>query len=136
MLLTRDAEAWKQVGNDRFRAGNFAEARDAYEHALVNIAQSDLREKCVVLSNLANTEFALGETVRAVERASEAVAADPSWVKAYWRKGQALEKLGEPQLAAFEYLNGLHVIDSFGDNNNQQKVLLANLKRIEGDLAW
>lgn len=126
-------EELKASGNDNFRAQRFEAAIDDYERALECLGPQD--QRVVLLSNLANAEFALGRWNQAVQRASDAIQADPGWLKAYWRKAQALEKLGESQLAALEYVNGLNACKRIV-SDSQQKLFVSNLDRVESSLEW
>lgn len=135
-----DAEARRQAGNAKFRAGEIAAAREEYEKALkllqkdrlVDLEADDdsvLRaEKCRVptLLNLAlcclktGSPPSSGDAGRALELCEEVLEAEPNNPKATYRKGKALKELGDLAEAEYELVRACRL--SPGDAEVRQEL--------------
>ncbi|KAF8553339.1 TPR-like protein [Imleria badia] len=80
------SDALKEEGNAFFRNGNFSDAVDRYQQAIEVHGPS---VKPVLLSNLAAAYLKLGMYPEAHDAADKALAADPTSVKARYRRGMA-----------------------------------------------
>jgi len=89
----------KRRGNCAFKAKKMNEAKVLYSKALEhNPKITSLR------GNRSAVNLAMGEYAAALHDANAAIEIDGSWVKGYYRKGQALNKLGRhlESMAAFQ----------------------------------
>ena len=77
--------ALREKGNTAFKAGEFALAVEAYGEALA------LEDTPVLRSNRSAALLAIGEHEAALVDAEAALALQPGWSKAHWRRGAALE---------------------------------------------
>lgn len=104
MSLSLKADHLKRRADDDARAGRYADACARYEKAL----QAGLGMQDRVKAH-ANRSLALeraGRSEEALVEAEKALEADPSFAKALWRKGRALEALGKHATALTAYSNG------------------------------
>ena len=89
MPLASKAAGVRQEGNALFRAGKREEAAAVYSTAIDLCAQD-----ATLFSNRAACRLHLGDAQAALQDAEQAVALEPSWAKASFRRGAALLKLG------------------------------------------
>jgi tetratricopeptide (TPR) repeat protein len=87
----QDAEELKKLANDLFIANKFAEAEVLYNQALSLTDKDDL--KVLLHTNCAAALIGMHKYEEALFHANAAIALDPTWVKAYYRKSSALESL-------------------------------------------
>lgn len=93
MITSQDQlELIKEKGNDAFKAGKFSEAEILYSECLQS---EDNTFRVVILTNRAAARLSLNKINEALLDAEEALALDPKYLKAYYRKASALEKLGK-----------------------------------------
>lgn len=100
------AEDLKNLGNKAFGEGDFVNAERYYLDAIaIN------NESHILYTNLAATYLSLSKFPEALDAADKAIAIDATWLKAYFRKATALEKLGRhresfegPMLNTMSYL--------------------------------
>jgi len=130
-------EKAKTAGNDAFLRKRFDAAELAYRDGLEKLAalcedaahededsSKRRRMRVVLLCNRANALSALGRFEEAVVDANSAIALDPSWAKAYYWKGQSLEKLGRSKNAKMTYLAAIRA----GCDENMFRELVRKLK--------
>ena len=107
----------KTIGNGYFKKKEYSEASAKYKAALacfldedghikqdiMDDASTDVAalelEQAKTLSNLAECCLRTGEFGVALEYASDAVDADPSWLKGYYKRAKAHEGLGDVESA-------------------------------------
>eukprot|EP00996_Jenningsia_fusiforme_P001450 NODE_2332_length_1228_cov_30.037320_g2126_i0.p1 GENE.NODE_2332_length_1228_cov_30.037320_g2126_i0~~NODE_2332_length_1228_cov_30.037320_g2126_i0.p1 ORF type:complete len:205 (-),score=38.25 NODE_2332_length_1228_cov_30.037320_g2126_i0:149-763(-) len=120
-----DAKAKKECANGKFKAQEWAEARQGYKDALRVIGkrawrtgkpeldeeQSALRVQ--LLNNVAAVYFQEGDMKLAAEHCSEALALDPKNARALLRRGRALVALNEFEAAQADLLP---LLDADPDN--------------------
>jgi len=92
--------------------GLFAEAIDAYEHAL----QVSGPPVAALLRNLARVNVKLGQYAKAHETATAALVVAPNDARAYWYRGQAAKGLGESTKALEDWQQAARL----GDREAQQ----------------
>jgi len=97
------AEA-KERGNDKFRAGDYAEAIKDYEDSLRRKP-----DNAPVYSNMAACLAKLGHFPAAVEKCDKCIELDPTFVKAYTRKGGFQFYLKEYHKAIKSYTKALEL---------------------------
>lgn len=90
-LCTATPPASLPAGNAHFRAGEYEHACAAYTAALKEEPDAAL------YSNRSAARLKLGQAAAALADAQEAVRLRPSWDKAHFRQGCALEELGQLQ---------------------------------------
>ncbi|KAF8061751.1 hypothetical protein FPV67DRAFT_1452635 [Lyophyllum atratum] len=83
-VKSAELEAEKNVGNELFKAGRYAEAVDVYQDALGMFGS-----KAVLYSNLAAAYLKLEDYDQAEEAATKALLSDPLMLKARYRRGLA-----------------------------------------------
>ncbi len=86
-----DPEELKKMANDLFIKNQFSEAEALYRQALNFTDKVDL--KTVLHTNLSASLIGMHRLEEAIDHADAAIALDPTWVKAYYRKSSALESL-------------------------------------------
>ncbi|KAI9461374.1 hypothetical protein HD554DRAFT_1520179 [Boletus coccyginus] len=87
----KKSDALKEEGNVFFRSGKFREALDRYQQAIDVHGPS---VKPVLLTNLAAVYLKLGMYPEAHDAADRALVADPTSVKARYRRGMARKHMG------------------------------------------
>lgn len=94
---------WKELGNQAFRNQDFVKAKKHYTRALLQLhhpipatssALFSPKESAVLHSNRSAANFKLGGTHFAFADAWRCIELDPSFLKGFFRAGQALETLG------------------------------------------
>lgn len=93
-VMSAEAEDFKNQGNDAFRDSHFQLAYDLYSKAV----EADGGKNAVYLANRAFAALKLEEYGQVIDDATAALAVDPTFFKAYWRRGVAkfaLQKLDE-----------------------------------------
>lgn len=114
----------KERGNKAFKAQQFAQAEALYSDAISECDQlHDPPDIHVLLANRAAARLRLGDGAGALQDASAAAAADPSYCKAHFRKGQALHALGQEE----EACHALRAALSLEPGNKEVAALLAAL---------
>ena len=81
----------KAVGNNHYTSSQFAEADEIYTDLLMRFPD---RDRVIILTNRSATRLSLGRLQESLDDANAAIQLDKKWVKAYYRKATALEKLG------------------------------------------
>ncbi|KAL6633528.1 hypothetical protein ACP70R_026199 [Stipagrostis hirtigluma subsp. patula] len=89
-----DPEKLKELGNEEYRQGHYAEAVALYDQAIMMDAR-----RPAYWSNKAAALAALGQLIEAVGDCKEAVRIDPSYDRAHHRLGGLYLRLGEPDKA-------------------------------------
>lgn len=108
------ATKYKEQGNKEFKNGNYTQAIEHYTKA---IAQQ--KEK-TFYTNRATCFFHLEKYNKCVSDCNEAIALDPTFGKAYYRKADALMTMGKIQ-EAVETMN--RAIELKADDENMRKKL-------------
>jgi serine/threonine-protein phosphatase 5 len=96
------AEKAKTEGNEFFKQGKYSEAVEAYSTAINHSCDSP--KSAIYLSNRALCNIKIENYGLAIEDSEAAIKADPSYIKAYYRKGSAYFALAkyEPALQTFK----------------------------------
>ncbi|KAK1619907.1 hypothetical protein QYE76_025424 [Lolium multiflorum] len=89
-----DPEKLKELGNEEFREGHYAEAVALYDQAIIMDPT-----RPAYWGNKAAALAALGRLIEAVADCREAVRIDPSYARAHHRLGGLYLRLGEPDKA-------------------------------------
>ncbi|TVU28571.1 hypothetical protein EJB05_20093, partial [Eragrostis curvula] len=93
-----DPEKLKELGNEEYRQGHYAEAVALYDQAIIMDAK-----RPAYWSNKAAALAALGRLLEAVADCKEAVRIDPSYDRAHHRLGGLYLRLGEPDKAIHHF---------------------------------
>ncbi|XP_062217569.1 inactive TPR repeat-containing thioredoxin TTL3-like [Phragmites australis] len=93
-----DPEKLKEMGNEEYRQGHYAEAVALYDQAIMMDAR-----RPAYWSNKAAALAALGRLIEAVSDCKEAVGIDPSYDRAHHRLGGLYLRLGEPDKAIHHF---------------------------------
>ncbi|KAJ1281099.1 hypothetical protein BS78_04G282300 [Paspalum vaginatum] len=93
-----DPEKLKEMGNEEYRQGHYAEAVALYDQAIMMDAR-----RPAYWSNKAAALAALGRLIEAVGDCKEAVRIDPSFDRAHHRLGGLYLRLGEPDKAIYHF---------------------------------
>uniref|UniRef100_K3YZ51 Uncharacterized protein n=2 Tax=Setaria italica TaxID=4555 RepID=K3YZ51_SETIT len=93
-----DPEKLKEMGNEEYRQGHYAEAVALYDQAIMMDAR-----RPAYWSNKAAALAALGRLIEAVADCKEAVRIDPSYERAHHRLGGLYLRLGEPDKAIYHF---------------------------------
>ncbi|XP_062220964.1 TPR repeat-containing thioredoxin TTL4-like [Phragmites australis] len=93
-----DPEKLKEMGNEEYRQGHYAEAVALYDQAIMMDAR-----RPAYWSNKAAALAALGRLIEAVGDCKEAVRIDPSYDRAHHRLGGLYLRLGEPDKAIHHF---------------------------------
>lgn len=93
-----DPEELKEMGNEEYKKGNFAEAVALYDRAILMDPQ-----KAAYWSNKAAALIGLGKLLDAVTECREAVRIDPSYFRAHHRLATLYLRLGEADRALHHY---------------------------------
>ncbi|GBG24884.1 Small glutamine-rich tetratricopeptide repeat-containing protein [Hondaea fermentalgiana] len=117
-------EALKSRGNAAFLAKDLDLALELYSRGLETLGppsreedggdsdettkEKDIRLRCALLTNRANTRFLQKDYIGAVRDADEALLIDPNWEKAHFRKGQAYMQMGDAEKATQAYRKALN----------------------------
>jgi tetratricopeptide (TPR) repeat protein len=124
-----NAEECKAQGNKLFAAGDYAAAVECFKQAVALSSTPNAG----YLTNLAASRLRMGDWDAAVRDADAALAADGTHVKAWFRKGQALEGKCDWDGAEAAYRGGLeHMPDSEQLKAGLESVSAARLKSKEG----
>eukprot|EP01063_Lacrimia_lanifica_P019805 TRINITY_DN27219_c0_g1_i1.p1 TRINITY_DN27219_c0_g1~~TRINITY_DN27219_c0_g1_i1.p1 ORF type:complete len:711 (+),score=310.36 TRINITY_DN27219_c0_g1_i1:65-2134(+) len=91
---------WKQRGADAFKAKNYDQAILCYTRALHDI--TDAKAQAVLITNRATCLFHVGLLAHALGDADRATKLDPSYKKAYYRRGHILIKLEATELGKLD----------------------------------
>ncbi|AQK74995.1 Tetratricopeptide repeat (TPR)-like superfamily protein [Zea mays] len=91
-----DPEKLKEMGNEEYRQGHYAEAVALYDQAIIMDAS-----RPAYWSNKAAALAALGRLIEAVADCKEAVRIDPSYDRAHHRLAGLYLRLGEPDKAIY-----------------------------------
>lgn len=83
-------EELKSKGNEHFVKSEFAQAEALYTEALEKYDES----RVILFTNRAAARIGLEKFLEGLQDCEEAIAQDPTWAKAYFRKSTCLEKLG------------------------------------------
>ncbi|PKA48883.1 Inactive TPR repeat-containing thioredoxin TTL3 [Apostasia shenzhenica] len=93
-----DPEELKEMGNEEYNNGRYAEAVALYERAILIDP-----EKASYWSNKAAALIGLGRLFDAVQEVKEAVRIDPHYLRAHQRLATLYLRLGEPEKAVNHY---------------------------------
>uniref|UniRef100_A0A146L0Q2 Stress-induced-phosphoprotein 1 n=2 Tax=Lygus hesperus TaxID=30085 RepID=A0A146L0Q2_LYGHE len=98
-MANKQADKYREMGNDEFRKGEFAKAIEYYTYA----TEMDPKNP-VYLTNRSMCYFKMEEYEKSLRDANKAVSLDGNWAKGYYRAGAA-------QLARKEYKEALANFD-------------------------
>ena len=102
-----EAADLKEVGNDLFRKGQFAQAIEVYTQAVALLGETPdaavsggpaLELRCALLSNRAAAQLQTGGAQAALEDCSQCLALDPGHLKARYRRAMAAKHLQQVPL--------------------------------------
>jgi tetratricopeptide (TPR) repeat protein len=85
----------KQRGNTEFQVGNFREAIDLYSEGIEKCQDTQVNLRAVLLTNRGFSYFRLSHVEECITDCTEAIALDPSYTKAYYRRALAYEQQEE-----------------------------------------
>lgn len=88
----KEAEAFKNKGNEAFKVDNYEEAISFYSEA-IKLAEKDSRDLATYLKNRAAAYLKINEYEKAIEDCTDALKIIPEDPKALFRRCQALESL-------------------------------------------
>ena len=119
----REAENLKIKGNDALRSGDFKEAILHYNSALkIN------PDNAIVLVNRSLAYFKLKDYKKSIEDASDAIKADPKYIKGYYRRAKANIELKSNHVAAYDFARILKI-----DKHNEE--VMKELSSLKGKLS-
>ena len=104
--MSKQAEQYKDKGNDFFRKGDFAQAIENYTYA----TEIDPRNP-IYFTNRSMCYYKMGEWAKSLRDAEKSVALDSKWPKGYYRAGMALAELGDLK-GAWQQLQKAAELDS------------------------
>jgi tetratricopeptide (TPR) repeat protein len=102
----------KEEGNDFFKSGRLESAEERYIAALGECERILYETKDIRLSlllNLSLTSLKRNQTSHALKYSNDALKVDPKNVKALFRRGQALSRLGNLEGARKDLQRGMHL---------------------------
>lgn len=82
--MSKQAEKYKEQGNEEFKKGNYAKAIENYTYA----TEVDPKNP-VYFTNRSMCYFKMAEYQKSLRDAEKSTALNPSWVKGYYRAGMA-----------------------------------------------
>lgn len=88
--VNKQAEAYKEKGNDEFRKGDFAKAIENYTYA----TEMDPKNP-VYFTNRSMCYFKMGEHAKSLRDAEKSIKLNNNWVKGYYRAGMAQVEMGQ-----------------------------------------
>jgi tetratricopeptide (TPR) repeat protein len=92
---TPSCEELKSQGNELFIKNDFVGAEALYTRAITEFDGSNNdHNKAILYTNRSAARLGRDDYAGALEDSEKAIAYDPTWTKAYYRKATALEKLG------------------------------------------
>eukprot|EP00461_Guttulinopsis_vulgaris_P002593 UN02594 len=94
MSGNKQAEKYKDQGNDEFKKGNFSKAIECYTYA----TELDPKNP-VYFTNRSMCYFKMQEYAKSLRDAQKAIGLNSSWVKGYYRAGMAQIELGDLKAA-------------------------------------
>ncbi|XP_052894949.1 RNA polymerase II-associated protein 3 [Anopheles moucheti] len=124
--MLADAEMLKERGNKQCKLGNFQEAIELYNQAIKTYG-----DNAAYYSNRALCYMNLDLFDDCLADCSTAIAKDPKYMKAYYRRMQAYERLGENEKAATECREILRLSQDENELNTAKRDLARIEKRLE-----
>ncbi|XP_058121119.1 RNA polymerase II-associated protein 3 [Anopheles ziemanni] len=124
--LFAEAEVLKEQANRQCKLGNFQEAIDLYTKAIGTYAENP-----VYYSNRALCYMNVEQFTECLEDCSVAIGKDPTYIKAYYRRMQAFERLGENEKAIAE----CRLILKLSKDENELATTKRDLARLEKRVA-
>lgn len=121
-----DAETLKERGNKQCKLGNYHEAIELYSQAIETYG-----DNAVYYSNRALCYMNLEFFDDCLADCNLAIAKDPEYIKAYYRRMQAYERLGENEKAATECRQILQLSKDENDRNTAKRDLARIEKRLK-----
>ena len=125
------AEEFKNQGNDFFNASKFQDAYDAYSKA-IEVGLTN-KKQAVYYSNRAFSSLKLENYGIAIADAKAAIAIDPEFIKAYYRRGSAYFALNQLQAAIKDFKRVCKIKPK--DKDARSKLESAKKLKIELDFA-
>ena len=89
----------KQKGNVEFQAGKFLDAIRIYSEGIEKCGEDETNLRAVLLTNRGFSHFRLAHAEECITDCTEAIAVDPGYTKAYYRRALAYEQQGEFECA-------------------------------------
>lgn len=109
-VLQMRAVRRREKGNEAFKEQNFPQAATSYTEALALWSEDH-----ITLTNRAAAFLKMGHPEKALKDSEAAIAAEPKWVKAHFRKGLSLHALGRYADA----VQALGIASGIDDKNKQ-----------------
>ncbi|KAH9496679.1 TPR and ankyrin repeat-containing protein 1 [Bulinus truncatus] len=97
------------AGNKEWKENKWSEAITLYKYALIISQIYSHNSTTVLYSNLSAAYISTNNYKQALEAAENCLKTDPAFIKGYFRKGQALVKLGEKVKAFETYITGFKI---------------------------
>lgn len=125
------AEEYKKQGNDYFQIGKYQEAYDFYSKA-VEVGVGG-KKQCIYLSNRAFASLKLENYGIAIVDAKAALDIDPTFIKAYYRRGCAYFALNQLKAAIKDFKKVCKIVPK--DKDARSKLEVATKAKKELDFA-
>ena len=125
------AEEYKKEGNEFFKTFKFQEAYDAYTKAINTKIGG--KKQCVYFSNRAFCDLKLENYGIAIVDAKAAIDIDPTYIKAYYRRGCALFALGKLKESVKDFTKVCKIVPK--DKDARKKLEVAKKAKMEMEFA-
>jgi tetratricopeptide (TPR) repeat protein len=137
----KELEVMKKAGNDAFKLKKYKEAEEHYTKAIAEHVANPPQTSIVhtLYGNRSAARLALNPEAgakHALDDATKAIAADPTWSKGYFRAAQALEKLRDWAGARDNYAQALSAEASSGNSTAASKKTQQSVQKAMGAAAW
>lgn len=124
---------YREEGNGEFRQGKYLKAAVLYTKALEETAGAE--DRAALYSNRSLAFLKVNKVKKAIEDAKQSISLAPSWDKAYFRLGAALEASGDFQQAVNAYekcacLSATATKESSGQDAGKAKEKVRLLKKL------
>lgn len=120
------ATQWKEKGNDYFRTAQYQRALECYTGSI------NAEPSAVAYANRAMALMKLREFEQAVDDASESLEIDPTYLKAYQRRGAAYKELGSYFNALRDYESALRLSPQSQALKEERRLLIETFCSKEG----
>ncbi|VVU95196.1 Tetratricopeptide repeat [seawater metagenome] len=99
-----NCEQLKNLGNEQFKEGNFKNAIEFFEQAIVSDPDNH-----ILYSNRSAAYLSLGNGDLALQDAEKCIELNEDWIKGWGRKGAALHMLGKYEESIKSFNHGLEI---------------------------
>lgn len=125
----KQAEEYKNQGNDAFKIGHYQDAYDAYSKA-VELGVGG-KKHCIYLCNRAFSSLKLENYGIAIVDAKAAIDIDPTFIKAYYRRGSAYFALMQLKAAIKDFKKVCKLVPKDKDARSKLEMALKAKKEID-----